>query len=121
MAVYEISFLKMLVNSVGRPYTTCQGRFRIRLARSPGRALRAAEKRFARLRGVRDWRLHADRSEIKVLDAKPHAGRSPEAADERKGHIPGSRSRREPRHSVGEDVRPGSPSRSKLRAVTSSA
>jgi hypothetical protein len=38
----------------------------IRRARSPDRAVEAAELRYQRLHGVRDWRLHADRLELEA-------------------------------------------------------
>ena len=45
----------------------------IRSARSPERAVEAAKKRFARLEGIRDWKIHAALIEMEAIDleAKP--------------------------------------------------
>jgi hypothetical protein len=67
MTAYRVSFFKNLVNSRGQPFTTCQGTFKIRAARSRDRAILAAEKRFARLKGIREWHTHADKFEVKAL------------------------------------------------------
>jgi hypothetical protein len=39
----------------------------VRLARDPGRAIRAAELKFARRIGLDDWRERADTIEIETL------------------------------------------------------
>jgi hypothetical protein len=45
----------------------------IRAARSPERAVEAAKKRFARMEGIRDWKIHAALIEMEAIDleAKP--------------------------------------------------
>jgi hypothetical protein len=45
----------------------------IRSARSPERAVEAAKKRFARLEGILDWKIHAGLIEMEAIDleAKP--------------------------------------------------
>jgi hypothetical protein len=47
---------------------SCQRAILIRSARSPGRPIEAAKKRFARLEGIRDWRLHAGRLDIESIE-----------------------------------------------------
>ena len=46
----------------GHPFKCIQGVIEIRRARSPDRAVEAAELRYERLHGVRDWRLYARRN-----------------------------------------------------------
>ncbi|GAB6844730.1 hypothetical protein HNR00_000267 [Methylorubrum rhodinum] len=55
MSTYRIQFAKEIF---GVPFTV--GHVDITRARDAGRALRAAEIRFARTRGVADWRECAD-------------------------------------------------------------
>lgn len=55
MSRYRIQFAKEIF---GVPFTV--GQVEITRARDPGRALRAAEIRFARTHGVTDWRERAD-------------------------------------------------------------
>jgi hypothetical protein len=54
-------------------FRCCQRLIIIRSARSPERAVEAAKKRFARLEGIRDWKIHAALIEIEAIDleAKP--------------------------------------------------
>ena len=67
MVAYRVSFFKNLVNSRGQPFTTCQGAIEVRVAHSRDRAILAAEKRFARLKGTAKWSTHADKFEVKAL------------------------------------------------------
>ncbi|MBD8909142.1 hypothetical protein [Methylorubrum zatmanii] len=55
MPNYRVQFAKQIL---GVPFTV--GSVEITRARDPERALRAAEIRFARSRGVTDWRECAD-------------------------------------------------------------
>ena len=57
--LYRISFSKRIV---GLPFTVAS--VEVRSARSPERALRAAELKFRRLLGLPDWRMRADAAEI---------------------------------------------------------
>lgn len=59
MPSYRVAFAKEIL---GVPFTI--GAVDISLARDAGRALRAAEIRFARHHGVDDWRLRADCARI---------------------------------------------------------
>lgn len=59
MSSYRIQFAKEIF---GVPFTV--GHVDISRARDAGRALRAAEIRFARNHGVTDWRERADRAAL---------------------------------------------------------
>jgi hypothetical protein len=58
-------------NTVVRP---CQRAIIIRSARSRERAIEAAKKRFARLKGIRDWRDHAKIIEVSTIENDPCLG-----------------------------------------------
>ncbi|ACB83360.1 hypothetical protein PUR23_14115 [Methylorubrum populi] len=62
MPNYRVQFAKQIL---GVPFPV--GSVEIARARDPERALRAAEIRFARSRGVTDWRERAD-----TADLAPH-------------------------------------------------
>jgi hypothetical protein len=49
-------------------FRCCQRSIIIRSARTPERAIEAAKKRFARLEGIRDWKIHAALIEIEPID-----------------------------------------------------
>ncbi|HEY2533005.1 MAG TPA: hypothetical protein VGJ20_34575 [Xanthobacteraceae bacterium] len=49
----------------------CRRSIVIRSARTPERAIAAAKKRFARLEGIRDWKIHAGFIGIRAIDPKP--------------------------------------------------
>lgn len=68
MPNYRIHFAKQIL---GVSFTV--GAVAIARARDPGRALRAAELRFARHYGVADWRERADTAD---LAAAPEAGQT---------------------------------------------
>ncbi|UYW26127.1 hypothetical protein [Methylorubrum extorquens] len=63
MSNYRVHFAKQIL---GVPFRV--GFVEISRARDPERALKAAEIRFARSRGVNDWRERAD-----TVDLAPHA------------------------------------------------
>jgi hypothetical protein len=75
MSSYKVSFFKDLLNSSGHRFKCLQKEVEIRRARSVERAVRAAERRFARLHRVRDWKLYADLLEVEIDGRK--AGRGP--------------------------------------------
>jgi hypothetical protein len=66
MSNYHASFFKNLINSNGRGFKSPQGSIEIHSARTRERAIQAAQRRFARLRGVSNWVLYADRLEIRA-------------------------------------------------------
>ncbi len=59
MPNYRVHFAKQIL---GVPFTV--GFVEIARARDPERALKAAEIRFARARGVTDWRERADTADL---------------------------------------------------------
>jgi hypothetical protein len=66
MTNYHVNFLKDLINSNVRLFRTRQGSIDIHSARTQERAIQAAQRRFARIRGVSNWVLYADRLEIEA-------------------------------------------------------
>jgi len=64
--MYRVSFSKRIL---GLPFTIAS--VVVRSARSPERALRAAEIKFARLLGLPNWRVRADVAEIEQLGSVP--------------------------------------------------
>ncbi|KQP61776.1 hypothetical protein ASG40_00285 [Methylobacterium sp. Leaf399] len=62
MPSYRVAFAREIM---GVPFTI--GSVEIARARDAGRALRAAEIRFARQHGIDDWRLRADCARIEGL------------------------------------------------------
>jgi hypothetical protein len=75
MPTYRVCF----INDIPRneKLLRCQRSIIIRSARTPERAVEAAKKRFARLEGIRNWKIHAALIEIEpiVIETKPqHLG-----------------------------------------------
>ena len=70
---YRVCFLNEFArgNTIVRP---CQRTIIIRSARSRERAVAAAKERFARLEGIRDWRIHAKIIEVDIIDADSPQG-----------------------------------------------
>ncbi len=69
MPSYRVCFF----NEIPRNQTLfrcCQRSIVIRAARTPERAIEAAKRRFARLEGIRDWKIHAGLIEIEPLDTE---------------------------------------------------
>jgi len=64
--MYRVSFSKRIL---GVPFAIAS--VVVRSARSPERALRAAEVKFARLFGLPHWRVRADVTEIEQLGSVP--------------------------------------------------
>jgi hypothetical protein len=67
MPSYRVSFINEIPRNE-KLFRCCQREIIIRSARSPERAAAAAKKRFARLEGIRDWKIHAARIEIEPID-----------------------------------------------------
>ncbi len=68
MPAYRISFINEFARNRSL-FRVCQRAIVIRSARSRERAIEAAKKRFARLEGICDWRIHASIIEIEALGA----------------------------------------------------
>ncbi len=66
MTRYRVSFFKYLLSSDGHPTKALQSTIEVRHARTPDRAIKAAQLRYGRQCAVRDWRLHADALEMQV-------------------------------------------------------
>ena len=64
--IYRVSFVNTLARNC-MVLRACQRTVLIRSARDPERAVAAAQKRFARLEGVRDWRLRAQFIEVEIV------------------------------------------------------
>ena len=69
MTYYRVSFFKHLLSSDGHPFRCLQQTVEVRRARCPGRAIKAAKRRYERLCQVPDWRLHADTVELQAFSA----------------------------------------------------
>jgi hypothetical protein len=73
MARYRVSFFKNLLSSNGYPAKALQQTIEVRRARSPERAIKAAQLRYERRWDVPEWTLHADMLEVQVDDPTVHA------------------------------------------------
>lgn len=67
MPSYRVCFINQIPRGP-ELFRCCQRSLVIRRARSPERAVRAAKKRFARLEGIRNWRIHAGIIEVQEID-----------------------------------------------------
>lgn len=72
MTSYRVCFINEIPRN-DKLFRCCQRLIIIRSARSPERAVEAAKKRFARMEGIRDWKIHAALIEMEAIDleAKP--------------------------------------------------
>ena len=81
MQTFRVKFLNSLTNSTGHQFQCLQRVIPIARAKSPERAIKAAQHRFERLERVSNWRLHAQSIEVEPYDhAKPayrHGRKSP--------------------------------------------
>jgi len=73
MPSYCVRFINEIPRG-GRLFRCCQRSIVIRKARSRERAVEAAKKRFARLEGIRDWKIHAHLIEMEELDLAAETG-----------------------------------------------
>lgn len=69
---YWVEFYK---DVFGVPFPVVYGSIKIRRARTPDRAIKAAKLRFERRHGIAHWHLRADRIEIKLDEAPPPTSR----------------------------------------------
>jgi hypothetical protein len=74
MPSYRICFFNEIPRN-HQLFRCCQRSIEIRVARTPERAIEAAKKRFARLEGIRDWKLHAAFIEVEAIDIEPRPER----------------------------------------------
>jgi hypothetical protein len=64
MARYRVRFFKRLCDDTGHPHKCLEGVVDIRRARDSDRALRAAKRRFERVKRIPRWDMYADAIEI---------------------------------------------------------
>jgi hypothetical protein len=76
MTYYRVSFFKHLLSPDGHSFRCLQQTIEVRRARCPGRAIKAAKRRYERLCQVPDWRLHADTVELKRTLRRGFLGRA---------------------------------------------
>jgi hypothetical protein len=67
MPSYRVCFINEIPRD-SKLFRCCQRSIVIRSARSPERAIEAAKKRFAKLEGIHDWKIHAGMIEIEEID-----------------------------------------------------
>jgi hypothetical protein len=67
MTDYRVSFINEIARN-DRVFHPVQRSIVIRSAHSRARAIEAAKECFARLEGIRDWKLHASRIEVEPVD-----------------------------------------------------
>lgn len=85
MASYRVCFFNEIPRNE-RLFRCCQRSIVIRAARTPERAIEAAKKRFARLEGIRDWKIHAHLIDIEPIVLEPTAPSPRPDAAEIHGH-----------------------------------
>jgi hypothetical protein len=69
MPTYRVCFINEIPRNE-KLFRCCQRSIIVRSARTPERAVEAAKKRFARLEGIRNWKIHAALIEIEPLDTE---------------------------------------------------
>jgi hypothetical protein len=67
MPSYRVSFINDIPRG-GKLFHCCQRSIDIRAARNPERAVEAAKKRFARIEGICNWKIHAGRIELELIN-----------------------------------------------------
>lgn len=70
MNKYVITFFKCVTDSEGHQTNAPQMALEV-LTKGPEEAIAHCQERFARLRGIPDWRLHADRYELAEIEERP--------------------------------------------------
>ena len=73
MPSYRVCFINEIPRNA-QLFRCCQRSIIIRSARTPERAIEAAKKRFARLEGICDWKIHAALIEIEPIDTETKPG-----------------------------------------------
>jgi hypothetical protein len=72
MSSYRVSFINEIPRNE-KLFRCCQRSIIIRSARTLERAVEAAKKRFARLEGIRNWKIHAALIETEPIDIETKA------------------------------------------------
>jgi hypothetical protein len=73
MTIHRVRFIKDLCDSTGHAHKCVQGVVNIGRARDTERAVRAAKRRFERMKGIKRWDLHADAFELVVDERAPNS------------------------------------------------
>ena len=68
MSAFRVAFMKRLSGSNGRQYDCLQDQFELD-SDTPEAAQAAAIERFRKMHGMQDWRVFADRIDVKVKEA----------------------------------------------------
>jgi hypothetical protein len=71
MSHYQVRFIKRLHDDSGHSHNCLQGVVDIRRARDSQRAVEAAKHRFARMKRIPRWDLHADLFEVEIDERQP--------------------------------------------------
>lgn len=66
MARYRVRFFKILCDDTGHQHKCMEGVIDIRRARDQSRAVRAAQRRFERMKRISQWGLFADTFEVEA-------------------------------------------------------
>ncbi len=66
MAHYRVRFIKDICDDTGHSHHCVEGVVDIRSARDQARAVRAAQRRFERMKRIPRWNLYADRFELDI-------------------------------------------------------
>jgi len=69
MPSYRVCFINEIPRNQ-KLFRCCQRSIVVRSARTSERAIEAAKKRFARLEGIRDWKIHAALIEIETIEVE---------------------------------------------------
>ena len=86
MPSYRVCFMNEIARNE-KLFRCCQRSIIIRSARTSDRAIEAAKKRFARLEGICDWKIHASQIEIETVEAEPEPrGAAPDVRKARALH-----------------------------------
>jgi hypothetical protein len=67
MPSYRVCFINEIPRNA-KLFRCCQRSIVIHSARTPERAVEAAKKRFARLEGIRNWKIHAGLIEMELIE-----------------------------------------------------
>jgi hypothetical protein len=80
MTSYRVDFMNEFARN-RRVHKVCQRSIVVRSARSPEQAGEAAKTHFARLEGIRDWRIHAATVEVVPIEDDPVSDTNVPATD----------------------------------------
>ena len=76
MPHYRVRFIKDICDDTGHSHRCVEGVVDIRSARDQARAVRAAQRRFERMKKIRRWNMYADRFELDIDRDEPSPRRA---------------------------------------------